>query len=387
MDKRLKEILARKVEIRSMLEGTAPVDLVAIEEELKNLGAEESEIRKKQQIAGNINTGTIPATVITKPGEQQRKAGIMYDSPEYRQAFFDYVKTGVMAAEYRANEVTKVSDAGAVIPTTTLNKIIEKLTSQGMILPLITQTSYATGVSIPTSSVKPVATWVADGAGSDKQKKAVGSIVFAANKLRCAVAVSFNLENMSLSAFEAAITSNIADAMTRGLEMSIVSGSGVGQPKGILAETAPTGQSIDVAAIDYKLMVDAEAAIPAAYETGAVYIMTKGTFMQYVGMVDAQKQPIARVNYGINGAAERSLLGRRVIICDYLPTFTAAAAGDVFAFIFRMEDYVLNTAFNVTLKQYEDNDTDDIVRKAIMLADGKVVDVTSLVTLKKKTTG
>ena len=101
-------------------------------------------------------------------------------------------------------------------------------------------------------------------------------------------------------------------------------------------------------------------------------------------MVDSSKQPIARVNYGINGAADRSLLGRKVVICDYLPSFDAATADQTFAFIFRMDDYVLNTAFNVSLKQYEDNVTDDIVRKAIMLADGKVVDVNSLVVLNKK---
>lgn len=104
-----------------------------------------------------------------------------------------------MAQEYRSATLT--SDAGAVIPTTTLNKIVEKLTSQGMILPLVTKTAYNTGLAIPTSTVKPVATWVADGATSDKQKKTVGNVVFAANKLRCAVAVSFNLENMALSAF------------------------------------------------------------------------------------------------------------------------------------------------------------------------------------------
>jgi len=90
------------------------------------------------------------------------------------------------------------------------------------------------------------------------------------------------------------------------------------------------------------------------------------------------------VNYGINGAAERSLLGRRVIICDYLPSFSAATNEQVFAFIFRFEDYVFNTNYSVGLKQYEDYVTDDIVRKAIMLADGKVVDVNSLVVLKKK---
>ena len=35
------------------------------------------------------------------------------------------------------------------------------------------------------------------------------------------------------------------------------------------------------------------------------------------------------------------------------------------------------------LKKYEDNDTDDMVTKAIMIADGKVVIKDSLVTIKK----
>ena len=35
------------------------------------------------------------------------------------------------------------------------------------------------------------------------------------------------------------------------------------------------------------------------------------------------------------------------------------------------------------VKTYEDNDTDDIVRKGVMIADGKVVDANSYVALKK----
>lgn len=383
MDKRLKEIMDRKIEIRSALKGNSKdLKLDEIQAELETLEAEEIEIRKKEEIANKINVNAIPTTEIEKPEQELRKMTTdKFDSIEYRNAFFEYVKTGTMAPEYRASTLT--SDAGAVIPTTTLNKIIEKLTSQGMILPLVTRTAYNTGVSIPTSTVKPVATWVADGASSDRQKKTVANVTFSANKLRCAVAVSFNLENMALSAFEAAIVQNIADAMTIALEQAIISGDGSGKPTGILSATVADGQAIDVAAITYNTMTDAEAAVPAAYETGAVYVMSKKTFMSYVGIVDSNKQPIARVNYGINGAADRSLLGRKVVICDYLPSFDAAAAGATFAFIFRMEDYVLNTAFNVTLRQYEDYETDDIVRKAIMLADGKVVDANSLVVLRK----
>ena len=39
----------------------------------------------------------------------------------------------------------------------------------------------------------------------------------------------------------------------------------------------------------------------------------------------------------------------------------------------------------MTVKKYEDNDTDDMVTKAIMLVDGKVVDKNSLVTIASPT--
>lgn len=102
-------------------------------------------------------------------------------------------------------------------------------------------------------------------------------------------------------------------------------------------------------------------------------------------MTDQNGQPIARVNYGINGKPERFLLGRPVICNDYM---TSLGCNDhrstVVAFIFNMKDYVLNTNLNMTVKTYEDNNTDDKVTKTIMLADGKVVDKNSLVTVTKK---
>lgn len=144
---RLQEIKDRKIEIRSILKGTETVDLTAIEKELTDLDTEETEIRKRMNIANKINSGEIESTVIEKPGEKRSIVADKFDTMEYRQAFFDYVKTGVMNPEYRASAITTTADAGSVIPTTTLNKIIDKLTSQGMILPLVTQTAYNTGVS------------------------------------------------------------------------------------------------------------------------------------------------------------------------------------------------------------------------------------------------
>ena len=313
----------------------------------------------------------------------------VYDSAEYRKAFMDYTLRGkAFPANLRdAAESTTTPDVGAVIPTTIAQRIVEKMESIGMILPLVTHTAYKGGVSIPTSTVKPVATWVAEGAGSDTQKKATGNITFGYYKLRCAISLSLEASVVTLGFFETTFVREVSEAMVKAQEQTIISGTGSGQPKGILTETAPDGQNVDITAtgkIDYSTLVDAEAALPLAYENGAVWFMTKKTFMKFIGMVDSAKQPIARVNYGINGAPERTLLGRRVVLNDYMPSYADTVTSDtVVAFLFRPEDYVLNTNYAVTIKRYEDNETDDQVTKAIMLVDGKVVDKNSLVTVTK----
>lgn len=313
----------------------------------------------------------------------------IYDSMEYRKAFMNHVIKGeAMPAKFvNADANTKTTDIPAVIPTAVMEKIVEKMESTGMILPLVTRTAYKGGVKIPTSTVKPVASWVAEGAGSAKQKKTTGSIDFAYNKLRCAISVSLETDTMALSVFETTFINNVTEAMTKALEQSIVSGTGSGQPKGFLTEKAPTGQALSMAADDklsYQTLVDAEAALPLAYENGAVWFMTKKTFMSFVGMVDSNKQPIARVNNGINGRPERTLLGRTVILNDYMVSYAdSMAAAGIIAALFNPKDYVLNTNLAMTIKRYEDNDTDDQVTKAVMLADGKVVDVNSLVTITK----
>lgn len=310
------------------------------------------------------------------------------NSLDYRKAFMNYVTKGTkMPNEFtNANESTKTTDASIMIPTTVLEKIIEKIEATGMILPLVTRTSIKGGVTVPTSTVNPVASWVAEGAGSDRQKKTVrGDITFAYYKLRCSVSLSLEIDTMALPVFESTLINNVVEAMTKAIEQSIISGSGVGQPKGILTETPNDGQSLDVSMIEYDTLLEAEAALPLEYEEGAVYCMTKKTFMKYQGIKDSVGQPIARVNYGIGGKPERTLLGRTVKLCNYLKSFDNAEAGDAFAFLFDFKDYILNTNLNMSIKRYEDNDTDDQVTKAIMLVDGKVVQKDSLVVLKKAT--
>ena len=330
----------------------------------------------------NKGVGTVPGKIIDSMDNTATTD--MYDTIEYRKAFMNYVIKGEAIPGQFTNDVTKTTDVGAVIPNTVLEKIIEKLEATGMILPLVTRTSIKGGVTVPTSTVKPTATWVAEGVGSSAQKKTTGTITFAYHKLRCAVAVSFETDLMAMAVFETALINNVVEAMTKALEQAIINGTGSGQPKGILKETPNDGQALKSDELNYKLLVDAEAALPMEYEAGAVWCMTKKTFMGFVGMVDTNGNPIARVNYGISGKPERHLLGRPVVLCNYLDTFSdTLGVGKVYAFLFNFKDYVLNTNYSMGLKKYEDNETDDFVTKAIMVADGKTLIKDSLVTISK----
>jgi HK97 family phage major capsid protein len=338
--------------------------------------------------AGRVLGGQ--AAIETRKNEEEKVKEEGVNGVQYRTAFMDYSLRGIRSDEiiqHRADANTLTSDVSAVIPTILVDRIIEKAETYGMILPLVTKTNYPAGIEIPVASLKPVASWVSEGASSDKQKfDAKQKIVFTHFKLRCEVSMSMEVSTMSLSAFENKFVEVVARAMVEAQEKAIINGDGTTQPKGILKETPATGQALTIKSgegLTYAKLVEAEAAIPQAYEAGAVWFMSKKSFMSFVGMVDTAGQPIARVNYGIGGVPERSLLGRSVVLTgDYLPSFNAKPEADTtFAFIFRPEDYVLNSVYDMGIQKRQDWDTENMQTKAVMACDGKVVDVNSLVTL------
>jgi len=413
---RRKEIEQRLAAIKTELETRGAEmnadEIKALEEEVTALQEERAAIDAAAEQRNNLltrlaegkadNNGNAP-TVLRSFGamdgsqtaEQRAAAEDKYSTMQYRKAFMEYVTRGVeIPVEYRTDAVTKTTDVGAVIPTVVLNQIIEKLETAGNILALVTRTAYKGGVSIPKSTAKPTASWVAEGAGSTKQKKTAGSVTFAYHKLRCAVAVSLEVDTMSIAAFESLLIANIVEAMAKALDAAIINGTGSGQPTGILvaanvSAAATAGQVVETSALKYADLTTAEGDLPEAYEGGAVWCMSKKTFMGFIGMVDDNKQPIARINYGLNGKPERVLLGRPVVCTEHMPSFAAisVAAGSTdspyFAFLFNFKDYVLNTNYQLGVKKYEDNDTDDQITKGVMLVDGKAVDINSLVVLKK----
>lgn len=312
---------------------------------------------------------------------------------EYRKSFMNYVMKGEPIKMSNNDATSLTTDVGAVIPQTIVNKIVEKVEKVGNILNLVTRTYYKGGVVVPTSAAKPTAAWVAEQGDVDSQKKQLGSVTFAYNKLKVKVAVSLEVSVITLDIFEKTLINQVSEAIARALDAAIINGRGTTtyhEPEGILkSSNLVSGQNVDVTEgnpFAYADLIGMEALLPEGYDD-AIYVMNKKTFVsQVLGMVDTTKQPIARVDSGIDGKPAYTLFGRKVEFTSQLPAYVggSVSADTIVAFLFRMEDYMLNTNLQPTISKYVDQDTDDEVTKCIMLADGKVVDNNSLVTLTVK---
>ena len=399
---RLEEIEKRKAEIVDKSKSASVEELDNLIKEMDGLNKEIEEIRKKEQekiekrkeIAEKINNGEIETKVIE---EKKNKINLVekrgnekmenkLDSVEYRNAFIEFAKTGVMAEEFR--DVAMTANNSAVIPVTTLNKIVEKLESFGNILPLVTYMNYPAGVAVPTSQLASPAVWTTDADvaknGIAVDGKVTGSITFGAYPLVKALGLSFMAQVQSLSAFETALANNVADAMAKAMEKAIVDGTGVGQMKGILAETPAKTVALSNK-LSFADVVNIKKAIPSAYRSGAVLVMNESTFYEFYGMTDANGQPIARVNFGVDKEPEYMLFGQRVVVTDWMKDYETAKSSDVVAFAVQLDKYVINTAHQIDLVTYIDNATRNKVYQSFAALDGKLVDANGLVFVTKGT--
>lgn len=373
-------------ELRSMI-NELPDEEDNPEEEQRNQDPEQRNNPQGQpNILGTYGLGGGQAT------QNEQRSADPHDTVEYRSAFMDYVTSGKTSdnLEFRADATTGVGDVGAVIPTTILNKIVEKLKDYGHIWSRVTKTSMQGGVEIPVSNAKPTATWVASGTMSDKQKKETkGTISFSYHKLQCRVAVELVAGTVAMPIFEDTITDNIYEAMIIALEESIINGSGSGQPLGITKDTnIPEAQIVEVTAENmgkYNTWTELYGKIPRRYRNGAVLIASDADWNKYMlGMVDANGQPVSRVNYGLDGTQSERLIGKEVIpVEDYLPSIDDAAVGDVVGILVKLSDYMFNSNMQMFYKRYFNEDTDEWVSKSTLVGDGKLADRNGVVLIKK----
>ncbi|HEX3018542.1 MAG TPA: phage major capsid protein [Caproicibacter sp.] len=324
-----------------------------------------------------------------------------FASMEYRQAFMDYVKNGKSSnilefrdaktgSVYSLDQSTSTSDAAAVIPSTILQEVIEKVESYGNVYARVRKLAIKGGVKVPLLSVKPVATWIGENSTGDKQKVDLSaSINFTYYGLECKIATSIVADAATIDMFESILINLIGEAMTKALDVAIVSGAGSSSPLGITKDPRVT-KVVTLSPTEFgdwsawKKKVFSK--LSAAYKGGATFLMASGTFEGYIdGMVDANGQPIGRTNFGIANLPQDTFGGREVIEVedDVIANYDDASTGDVVAIYGNLNNYAINSNMQLMMYRYLDHTTNEWVDKAILVADGKTLDANGFVVVKK----
>lgn len=395
---RLQEILNRLAEIRSAIDTATDEQMAAFETELRDLQAEKATIEKREALKNGIPAPSGP-TGFENPERkpEERSEEDKYATIEYRKAFMEFAKTGkpVPAGfEARADAFTAVTDAAAVVPTTILDEMIRKMDTYGQLFARVRKLNIKGGVTVPILSLKPVATWINETTPSDRQKvQANTKVTFTYFGLECKVATSLLAETVTLASFESTIVQLIVEAMTKAIDIAIIKGAGTASPTGITIDTrVPAGNKVDMVAADMKAWTKWKekvfAKIPLAYRAGGSFIMAAGTFEQYIdGMVDTTGQPIGRINYGITDGPQERFGGKEVILVedDVISPYDAAADGDVVAVFCKLSDYAINSNMQLAMYRWLDHDTNQWVDKAILIADGKILDPNGVIIVRKDT--
>ena len=136
-------------EAQKLLDESKTAEAQAKMKEVEELDAK---FEEEAKIQANLNAlagakaqdpAAAPQSVNLTGSAKQQDVLDQYDTDEYKRAFMNYVITGkkIPAELTNADANTKTTDVGAAIPTTTLQKIYEKIESTGMILPRVTHTS------------------------------------------------------------------------------------------------------------------------------------------------------------------------------------------------------------------------------------------------------
>ena len=384
------EIIQKKTELLERSKTATVEQLKNIQKEMEGLNAELKKAQEDQQaellrnsIASQMDNGAYAGNILADVGAPKKapvvNAKTFASTPEYRQAFMDYVLEGKMDPMFRA--VATTVNNGAVIPVPVLNEIVEKMMKYGNILPLVRHLNYPAGMTVPASTLEATAKWMNEGGSIAPDGKKTQPIAFAGYQLAAAVGLTFQAQIKSMAIFEQALVQDVSKAMTIALEQAIISGDGSGKPTGIIKATPAA--TLTTKTPDYKFLISILKTIPSAYKSGSVLVMNESTFLDFSGITDTAGQPIAHVNYGIDGAPTARILGKPVAFTDFLPSLDTAEAGNTVAFAFDLNKYTLNVAYAMDLVSYIDNDTRNRIYQSIGLYDGKVVDANGLVLINK----
>ena len=329
-----KAIEARAQAINADIAGDPNADIAAYGIELEALERilEERQTETRAQVPQGI--GRTAAGTDT----DDDRAG----TPEYRSAFYKHLQgrtlTGAeqaafeaVNAERRGSEFNTLSNAAAIIPTTTLDQILVKARDMGGIMGIARAFNMPANLAVPVATPGPAAQWHTAGATVDTEKADPAKVTFGAYEIMKILSISAATRTMSINAFEAYLSDELSASVMACLAKGMVDGTGEGEATGILtgitwkdADTASASDRINQvtvaadATLGFADILDAIALLHRGYAGGARFVMNNRTLYQDVyGLTDEVNRPLYVQD--VAEAGKGRIMGFDVALDDFMP--------------------------------------------------------------------
>jgi HK97 family phage major capsid protein len=324
-------------------------DLTA--ERVTEFEALETELQAAQALAGVRTRNAVYNTIRVPAGVPSTHTPDPDGPSDLDKAFANYLRTGMPNADISGLQVSNAQGEGAsagggyLVPTTFQQKIVDRMVAFGGLAAEVETITTTTGGPLDfgtlddTSNTGAIAAeHAAPASGADLVfgKKSLGAYRYTSAgagsnlPLRVSTALirdaAVNIENL--------VADKLAERIYRKQAAHWVTGTGVGEPMGLVAGSLTADRNLDTADTpDYEDLVDIEDLLDPAYEPGAKWIMRKNTWSQLRLLVDTNLRPILQDSTdGITGRPQRSLLGYPVVIDQAMPLLSSA--GDTFPIAF-----------------------------------------------------
>lgn len=324
----------------------------------------------------------------------EHRTGNALDSVEYRQAFMRYVQTGEWSYQKRQDETLVTSNVGKIIPNTIMNEFIKELKVYGNLYNRVRKLNVKGGVEFPIEELVPTVSWITETTVSDTRAvpNIKTSVSFGYHIVEARLAQSLLSQVVSLPYLETEMARLLAEAFVKEFDRIIISGTGSGQPLGILNDTrVKATNKITLSAADMtdwtKWRTKFFAKIPLAYRGEGVMIMTAATWETYImTLKDANNRPLYQETYDPNnGNLTCRFAGREIILVepDILKDYDTAQSGEAWAIYLKPTDYAINTNMEIAFKRWFDDEKNKYFNKGLCIMDGKLLDVNSVYIFNK----
>lgn len=391
-------------EMTALVDGAADRSLT--DDEVAGYSALETELQGVQR-TDDIRARNAAYNVTRVPAGVPRTHAPDPDAPsELDLAFANYLRTGIPNADISGLRVTNAQGEGAsaaggyTVPTGFRQKLVEVRKKFGGFAAEAEDFNTGDGAPIEYPSLDDTANSGAITAESAAVASGAdlvfGTVTLGAFKYTSAGAGSnlplrVPVELLQDSAFDIGglVARKLGERIARKQAVDFVTGTGVGEPKGIVAASLTADKDLDTADTpDYEDLVEIQDLLDDEYDQNAKWLMKKNTWSQLRLIVDTAGRPILQDSTtGISGLPQRRLLGHEVVLDEAMPTLSSAA--DTFAIAYGdfREAYVIRrvSSLVVVVNPYSRAANGEVEYTAWERADGNIQNRTAYKILQNNT--